>query len=88
MSKSLPYVMSVIIGFIIAWLFRGKFKGKLAFAWLLRVTLFVAPFLLYFLYAPIYEGDFSNNYTEVDRQERIGELGNNRLIYTRLSFLL
>jgi Uri superfamily endonuclease len=80
MSKSLPYFLVLILGLIISiFLFKKiTFKRK----WLSKVLTFVLTlsfFLAYFVYSPIYEGDFSNNSIEIKKTEEFSEIQDNHL---------
>jgi len=59
LSKTLPYVLAIILGLLVFWLIRKRVKSKL-YRWLLVPVIFI-PFGIYFVFNPIYEGDFSNN---------------------------
>jgi hypothetical protein len=63
-SKILTYLLFVILGLLLTFLFIKKSKnnriGKVP-KLLISIVLLVFPFLIYFAIHPIYEGDFSNN---------------------------
>ena len=61
-SKALPYVLFLLLGFMLYFGFRSKLK-KRAFK-LTFILMTILPVTVYFLFNPIYEGDFSNNYRE------------------------
>ena len=63
-SKLISYLLFVVIGILLAFLFFKKSKNKRISKipkLIIGLVLFVAPFLIYFAIHPIYEGDFSNN---------------------------
>ena len=68
-SKLISYLLFVVIGILLAFLFFKKSKneriGKIP-KLIISLVLFVAPFLIYFAIHPIYEGDFSNNSYSID----------------------
>ncbi len=78
-SKALPYILAVLIGFILIFLFRKKFAKKPLLKWAVRLVLLVLPFGAYFLYSPIYEGDFTNSSVEVERIPSYDELNGVKL---------
>jgi thioredoxin-related protein len=81
MSKIIPYILSLLIGILFVYLFRKTYrKAKKPLRWLLSIAIVVISFTTYFLYAPIYEGDFSNNSTEVEKTEELAELTGKKLI--------
>jgi hypothetical protein len=64
LSKLIPYLFSVVFGLILTFLFLKKSKKNgidLVPKLLISSVLVVAPFLIYFVIHPIYQGDFSNN---------------------------
>ena len=64
LAKATPYLFCVLLGVMLVFFLR---KIKLQKKWLKLVFLFVvftAPFLLYFSFSPIYEGDFTNQGTQ------------------------
>jgi len=71
----------VLIGFILLILFRriGRIKKRLIKTGL-SFLVFVLPFLSYFIAYPIYEGDFSNNYSVLEKSNEYIELEPNKLI--------
>jgi len=80
MSKALPYILAVILGLILVYLFRKKLRKNFIVKWFFRVTLFVAPFFIYFIYSPIYEGDFTNSSNIIERTEEFTELEGKKLV--------
>ena len=60
LSKLLPYILFLIIGISFSVIFYKKFKLLKPLKIFISLALFVLPFLLYFVYSPIYQGDFSN----------------------------
>ncbi|MDX2359915.1 MAG: redoxin family protein [Crocinitomicaceae bacterium] len=80
MSKALPYVLAMIIGLVLAFLFRKKLNKNVLVKWLFRITLFVLPFFGYFMYSPIYEGDFTNKSNSIEKTEQFAELDGKKLV--------
>ena len=70
MSKLLPYILFLITGILFAVIFYKKFKLLNPLKIIISLALFVLPFLLYFLYSPIYQGDFSNSGFTVSSENR------------------
>lgn len=80
LAKSLPYILVIIFGLFISIYVFKKFKIKRN--WLRRVgitLLTVSFFFAYFAYAPIYEGDFSNNAATILKTNKLDEIKPNRL---------
>ncbi len=80
LSKLLPYILAVLFGAIIIVLLRKRLSRiKKLWSILIKVVILVIPFVCYFAYAPIYEGDFSNDFQTIERTEANAELSGNRL---------
>jgi hypothetical protein len=60
MSKLLPYILFLLIGISFSIIFYRKFKLLKPLKITISLAILVFPFLLYFVYSPIYQGDFSN----------------------------
>ena len=73
MSKLLPYILFLITGILFAVIFYKKFKLSKPLKIIISLALFVLPFLLYFVYSPIYQGDFSNSGYTVSSENRFPE---------------
>lgn len=59
-SKLLPFLLSILLGAFLVFLFRTKkFKLK-ALNYLKNTLIIILPFSIYFTFYPIYEGDFYN----------------------------
>ena len=80
LSKALPYVLVILLSFVLMYIFRKKFKKRALAKWTLRLSLLIIPFAAYFLYSPIYEGDFSNNSSSVEKIPAYAELTGQKLI--------
>ena len=59
-AKLLPYVIFIGLGSISAFIFLKKSKVKKKLRWFISLVILVLPFAFYFLFSPIYQGDFSN----------------------------
>ena len=70
LSKLLPYILFLIIGFPFSFIFYKKFKLLKPLKIIISLAIFVLPFLLYFVYSPIYQGDFSNSGYTVSSENR------------------
>ena len=80
LSKALPYVLVILLSFVLMYIFRKKFKKRALAKWTLRLSLLIIPLAAYFLYSPIYEGDFSNNSSSVEKIPAYAELTGQKLI--------
>ncbi len=69
-SKLLPYILFLIIGFPFSVIFYKKLKLLKPLKIIISLAIFVLPFLLYFVYSPIYQGDFSNSGYIVSSENR------------------
>lgn len=80
-SKILPYLIMVILG-VISILITKRALRKLSFVIriLSKAILLVFPFGIYFLFAPIYQGDFSNDSIEVSKDAKYSELTGKKLV--------
>ena len=84
-AKLLPYLIAVIFGLILATLIWKKLTNvHIAIRYALAIVLFAAPFLSYFIYAPIYQGDFSNDAKETVLTSDLNELRGKQLIVLAL----
>lgn len=80
-SKLLPYVITLMIGLIIVFLLRRRLNFKFRIVRILVKLVIVAiPFIVYFAFNPIYEGDFSNNSELVQKTSGLDEL-NKKTLY-------
>jgi hypothetical protein len=72
--KLLPYILSVVGGIFLSLVFsRTRFKKVKYIVWVL-------PFAIYFIFQPIYEGDFSNDYREYPTNKLPIEIEKDQLI--------
>jgi glutaredoxin len=70
LSKLLPYILFLIIGFSFSVIFYKKLKLLKLLKLIISLAIFVLPFLVYFVYSPIYQGDFSNSGYIVSSENR------------------
>jgi hypothetical protein len=70
LSKLLPYILFFILGIALFFYFKSKFKTRLKKG--LFSIVIILPVAIYFVFSPIYEGDFSNNYRELSNYSEIG----------------
>jgi len=56
LAKVLPYLLSILFGLLPLFFLKRMRK-------LFRLAFIPIPFIIYFAFFPIYEGDFSNSYT-------------------------
>ena len=62
-AKAIPYIISIVLGLLLFYFLK---KVKLKKKWLkvtIRFTALLTPFVIYFSFFPIYEGDFTNQGT-------------------------
>lgn len=81
MSKVLPYLVTVLIGFILWVIFKKLLKRINKYIrWATLLVIFVLPFAIYFKISPIYQGDFTNNSTEIEQTDANAELSGKKLV--------
>ena len=81
MSKLLPYLLVITLGFCLVFLLKNKLaKMKRLTRIVIKSLLIILPFMAYFSYAPIYQGDFSNNSTEFNLTSAEKELSGKKLV--------
>lgn len=84
-SKLLPYLIAIVLGIVLVYVFRIKIKSCTPIVkWSLRIGLIVLPFVAYFIYAPIYEGDFSNGAEKRAMDTKYAELTGEKLVIIAL----
>jgi hypothetical protein len=77
MAKVLPYILALLIGALLsAVLFRKKNKR---FKLLVRLPISFVFFAAYFIFHPVYEGDFSNR-SYKPKTENLAELKNDEFV--------
>ena len=59
-AKALPYVIFIGLGSVAAFIFLKKSNMKKKLRLFISFIILVLPFAFYFLFSPIYQGDFSN----------------------------
>ena len=69
-AKLLPYVIFIGLGSISAFIFLKKSNIKKKLRWFISLVILVLPFAFYFLFSPIYQGDFSNSGYTVSSENR------------------
>ena len=84
-SKLLPYVLAIVLGIVMVYVFRMKIKRRTPIIrWSCRIVLLILPFIVYFIYAPIYEGDFSNGSLTIEKDAKYNELTGEKLVIIAL----
>jgi len=73
LSKLLPYILFLLIGISFSVIFYKKFKLLKPLKIIVSLAILVLPFLLYFVFSPIYQGDFSNVGYTVSSENRFPE---------------
>lgn len=74
LTKLLPYILSVVGGIFLSLVFSiTRFKKVKYIVWVL-------PFAIYFIFQPIYEGDFSNDHREYPTNKLPLEIEKDQLI--------
>jgi glutaredoxin len=61
LSKLIPYLLMVLLGFIFVYTFHSRIEHKLK-KWAFMSLIGLLPFTVYFAIYPIYQGDFSNTF--------------------------
>lgn len=80
-SKLIPYLLTLMLGIILAVVLRKKMGELNVFVkWSIRSLLVLLPFIIYFSFNLIYEGDFTNNSKEVIRTSLYKELIGKKLV--------
>lgn len=77
LSKSLPFILMLVLGVLLFYIIRRKVSKR----WI-KISSFALiplPIIIYFLLNPIYEGDFSNNYSIEQKTEDYKELKSGHL---------
>ena len=81
MSKLLPYLFTICLGAFLVFLLKKKLiRTKRPIRVLLKLVVFIIPFLIYFAFNPIYQGDFSNNSTPFILTDLEKELTGKKLV--------
>lgn len=62
LSKVIPFVLSIMIGLFFSIIFFRRIELLKKFKFIFSFLIFLLPVSLYFAYAPIYSGDFSNDF--------------------------
>lgn len=80
-SKLLPYLLMVLTGLMFV-IFSQRFltSSKLIARILIKLSFLIIPFVVYFVYFPIYEGDFSNNSLLIEKGDAEQELQGHKLV--------
>lgn len=81
-SKALPYILLVVLGIVLGLFLFKKLQSKVGK--LLALLLMVIPFTVYFIFYPIYEGDFTNEARIVQHSDKTQELQGKKLIVISL----
>ncbi len=79
LSKLLPYLLALLFGAFLFILLRRLLKGNRLQHWL-SIPFIVLPFLIYFTFYPIYEGDFSNSFQRSKNKDILPSGGNRKLV--------
>lgn len=76
LSKIFPYLLCLVGGFLFSYfLHKSKYKLKV-----LSYLIWLVPFGIYFAFNPIYEGDFSNNYSIIYNKELPTSIASGELV--------
>jgi len=62
LEKALPYLLLIILGVILYVVLRKLLSRSRKGLRILTTLIIPLPFFVYFVFSPIYEGDFSNNF--------------------------
>ena len=77
MSKVSPFVLMLILGIVLFYIVRRKLTKKLLKS--LAFVIIPIPIVIYFAISPIYEGDFTNEFTIAQKSEARKELKDGHL---------
>ena len=81
MSKLLPYAFTILIGIVLIVPLRKFLKNRIRIVkWGAILILLLFPFAIYFIFNPIYEGDFSSQSFTVNKTSEYAELEDGKLI--------
>ena len=81
MSKLLPYLIAIALGISLVFLLKKKLANmNRPIRIVIKGLALLIPFFAYFGYAPIFQGDFSNNSTEFVITESEKELTGKKLV--------
>jgi hypothetical protein len=81
LNKKIPYILSLVGVFLSAFII-SKSKRNIR---ILRFVIWIIPFGTYFAFNPIYEGDFSNNYSILDKKELPTSIASGELVIIAIS---
>lgn len=85
LAKLLPYVITVLLGLFLSILvYKKMFSTRATLRTIFSVLVFVLPFVVYFAYSPIFQGDFSNDAKETVLIPELDELKGKELIVLSL----
>lgn len=80
-SKLIPYLITILIGLILVFLVRNRIRFKFRIInILLKLFIIAIPFIIYFAFYPIYQGDFTNGAERVKRTESTAEISGEKLV--------
>ena len=80
-SKLIPYLITILMGLILVYLVRKRVRFKLRIVNVfLKLVIIAIPFILYFAFYPIYQGDFTNGAERVKRTESNAEISGQKLV--------
>lgn len=75
LSKLLPYILFPVLGLILGLFFNRIFSIKKKGRKILILSLSILLlFGIYFAFSPIYQGDFSNNSSQIDKTAALSEI--------------
>lgn len=73
LSKVFAYLLFLLVGLLLSMYFYRKSAQKRFVKLLLAPLMFILPFCIYFIFSPIYQGDFSNVPYKVKNQFSFSE---------------
>jgi hypothetical protein len=79
LSKLTPYLLSLLLGVLLMFVFKNVLLKRVLLRRLFRVVVFTLPFIVYFIYSPIYQGDFSNSSELIEKTAAFKELDSEKL---------
>jgi hypothetical protein len=84
LAKALPYGILLLVGALASFLILKKFKFKKWLRAVLAILVLPSFFLLYFVFYPIYQGDFSNGKRIVKGSDKYPQITEKELVVIAL----
>ncbi len=80
-SKIIPYLLTFLLGLFAVFLLKKRLSNfGVVLRLFFKIFTFCFFFLLYFSFYPIYEGDFTNSSTQIERTQENNELSGKKIV--------